>query len=47
MVAEVVAQLRGEAGERQVRVPRVGLVHNAGGLIGFDEALCGVAILEA
>lgn len=46
MVDEVVAQLRGEAGARQAaKGPSVGLVHNAGGMVSFDEALCGVTIL--
>lgn len=45
MLHEVVTQLRGEAGPRQVPGARVGLVHNAGGLVGLDEALCGVLIL--
>lgn len=40
MVHEVVTQLRGEAGPRQVAGADVGLVHNAGGQVGFDEALC-------
>lgn len=40
MVHEVVTQLRGEAGARQVAGADVGLVHNAGGQVGFDEALC-------
>lgn len=44
MVAECVTQLRGEAGPRQVEGARVALAHNGGGLIGFDEAACGVAI---
>ena len=47
MVEELVLQLRGEAGERQVaREAAVGLAQNAGGLIGLDEALCGVTVLE-
>lgn len=47
MVDEIAQQLRGEAGERQAtRAPTIGLVHNAGGLVSFDEALCGVTILE-
>ena len=46
MLDELVAQLRGEAGERQVADARVGLAHNAGGLVGLDEALCAVTLLE-
>lgn len=46
MVHEVALQLRGMAGERQVPGAEWGLVHNAGGLIGFDEATCAVAILQ-
>jgi acetyl-CoA acetyltransferase len=47
MVHEIATQLRGRAGARQVEGARLGLVHNAGGLVGFDEALCGVVVLEA
>ncbi|MCB9679669.1 MAG: thiolase family protein [Alphaproteobacteria bacterium] len=47
MIDELVAQLRGEAGERQVPgAPTLALQQNAGGMVGFDEALCGVTILE-
>ncbi len=47
MIDEAVTQLRGDAGDRQVAgSPRYGLTHNAGGLVGFDEALCAVTILE-
>lgn len=46
MIHEVCLQLRGEAGERQVRGAAVGLVENGGGVIGFDEAACAVHILE-
>jgi acetyl-CoA acetyltransferase len=46
MVYEVCSQLRGEAGERQVRNARLGLIENGGGVIGFDEAACAVTILE-
>jgi len=31
MVYEIVTQLRGEAGPRQVTDPKLGLVHNVGG----------------
>jgi hypothetical protein len=47
MVFEVVRQLRGEAGPVQVEpTPRVGVVHNAGGMRGIDEALAAVLVLE-
>jgi acetyl-CoA acetyltransferase len=46
MIEELVLQLRGEAGPRQVAGARVALAQNAGGLVGFEEALCAVTILE-
>jgi acetyl-CoA acetyltransferase len=46
MVHELVTQLRGEAGARQAKSPRVALWQNAGGLTGFDEAACAVGLLE-
>jgi acetyl-CoA acetyltransferase len=46
MVHEVCLQLRGEAGPRQVKDARIGLVENGGGVMGFDEAACVVTILE-
>lgn len=44
-VHELVAQLRGEAGVRQVEGARVALAHNGGGTIGYDEAVSCVTIL--
>lgn len=46
-VAELVWQLRGEAGDRQVgNDPKVALTHNQGGLLlGMDSAACTVSIL--
>ena len=44
-VHELVAQLRGEAGARQVEGARVALAHNGGGTIGYDEAVSCVTIL--
>ncbi len=46
MILELTAQLRGEAGPRQLKEPRLALAENGGGVIGFDEAACGVTILE-
>ncbi len=51
MIDELVRQMRGEAGpDRQVlrdgSAPTMALQQNAGGMIGFDEALCGITILE-
>ncbi len=45
MIDELVRQLRGEAGDRQVPGARVALTENGGGVIGFDEAACAVTIL--
>ncbi len=47
MIHEVVEQLRGEAGDRQVEGARVGLAENAGGTMGWEEAACSVTLLEA
>jgi acetyl-CoA acetyltransferase len=46
MIDEVTRQLRREAGERQVRRARVGMAHNAGGMVGLDEALCSLVVLS-
>lgn len=46
MIYEVVTQLRGEAGERQVKNPEIGLADNGGGSLGFDDATCLVMILQ-
>jgi len=46
-LCELVWQMRGEAGARQVRhVPRVGLAHNNGGWMGEDPAVCICHILQ-
>ncbi len=42
---ELVLQLRGEAGARQVHNARIGLAENGGGLIGIEEAAAVVTIL--
>ncbi len=44
-VHELVAQLRGEAGARQVEGARIGLAENGGGLQGIEEAVATVTIL--
>lgn len=51
-VAELVAQLRGEAGLRQVEGARLAVAANTGGMIGFDgsptdAAFIGIHVLEA
>ena len=47
MIHEVTQQLRGECVGRQVQDCHVGVTHNAGGLIAFDEAMCAVTVLRA
>jgi acetyl-CoA acetyltransferase len=45
-IAEIVWQLRGDAGERQVEQPRVGVVETmGGGVSGIDGNACVVAVL--
>jgi acetyl-CoA acetyltransferase len=46
MIAELVEQLRGEAGARQVPNAHRALAECGGGVIGFDEAACVVTILD-
>lgn len=47
MVHELVTQLRGEAGPRQIqRALNLVAWHNAGGMIGLDEAIAVVGVLE-
>lgn len=46
-IAEIAWQLRGEAGDRQVRDARIGLVETAGGgIAGLDNNSCVVTVLE-
>lgn len=45
-IYELVSQLRGEAGKRQVEGARMGLAENGGGNIGVEEAAMGIHILE-
>ena len=45
-IVELVQQLRGRAGERQVEGARVGIAQNSGGWLDGDAAACGVHVLE-
>lgn len=47
MTDEIVQQLRGQAGARQVEGARIGLIENGGGIMGLEEAACVVTILAA
>jgi acetyl-CoA acetyltransferase len=47
MIHELVCQLRGEAGPRQVVNARIGVSENGGGVIGVEEAATAITILEA
>jgi acetyl-CoA acetyltransferase len=46
MIYEIVTQLRGEAGPRQVKNAVTGLTENGGGVISVEEMACGVTILQ-
>lgn len=46
MIYELVTQLRGEAGPRQVKNAEFALQENGGGVIGLEEAACSVIILQ-
>jgi acetyl-CoA acetyltransferase len=46
-IVELALQLRGDGGGRQVKDARIGFVHNAGGWMGEDPAVCVVHIAEA
>lgn len=45
-LVELVTQLRGEAGTRQVEHSRLAVAENGGGLYGIEEAVAAVTILE-
>lgn len=45
-IFELVAQLRGEAGSRQVEKARIALQENGGGLWGFEEAVAHIGVFE-
>ena len=44
-IFELIQQLRGEAGERQVKDARIALAENGGGYIGTDIAALAMTIL--
>ena len=46
MIYELVTQLRGEAGPRQVKSARIGLAENGGGVVSTEEFACSVTILQ-
>jgi acetyl-CoA acetyltransferase len=46
-VVELTAQLRGQAGARQVDSPRLAVAANTGGIIGTDAGFIGIHVLEA
>ncbi len=45
-IAEIVWQLRGEAGQRQVKDPKVGLIQTSGGWVENDTAAAAVVLLK-
>lgn len=45
-IHELVTQLRGEAGARQVEGARIALAENGGGLMGVEEAAIAITVLE-
>jgi len=45
-IYELVTQLRGRAGKRQVPDARLAIAENGGGLVGVEEAACMITILE-
>lgn len=46
IIYELVAQLRGETGKRQVKDPEWAIQENGGGVTGLEEAACSVIILH-
>ncbi|MBT3311251.1 MAG: thiolase family protein [Desulfobacterales bacterium] len=45
-IYEIVNQLRGTAGKRQVKDPKVGMTHNGGGILGMDAAAMAMHIFK-
>lgn len=46
-IHEIVLQLRGEAGPRQVDGPKIGMTHNGGGILGVDAAAMALHVFKA
>jgi acetyl-CoA acetyltransferase len=46
-IHELVTQLRGNAGKRQVKKAKLAMAENGGGALGTEEAAMGIHILEA
>src|SRR5260370_3475771 len=46
MLAELASQLRGEPGQRQIKGAEIALAENGGGVIGMEEAVASVVILQ-
>ncbi len=46
-IHELVTQLRGQAGKRQVKGARIGLAENGGGVLGFEPAVVCIHILQS
>lgn len=44
-IYEIVLQLRGDAGKRQVEGASIGLAENGGGLVGIEEAVASITLL--
>jgi acetyl-CoA acetyltransferase len=47
MIYELVTQLRGEAGPRQIPNANIGIAENGGGVISTEEFACSITILQA
>jgi acetyl-CoA acetyltransferase len=45
-VHEIILQLRGQAGKRQVENPKIGMTHNGGGILGVDAAAMALHIFK-
>jgi len=45
-IHEIVQQLRGTAGKRQIKDPKIGMTHNGGGILGVDAAAMALHIFK-